>query len=321
MHFKSLRHVRDHVKVQGRPYELLTHIALHTNMHTGEAFELSIERQAHRHQITPEWTRRLLNGLIATGELVVERSRGRHPNRYRFPLERCHACQGDDINPEVPLGDDIIPELNPKLPVQSKYPCDCVVAVLPQFSKPLTTRRLAPHIQIVERIIEWKPRAFETANGLCNLCIRHIAPRIILSVEHKDTSMGASFLLPRLVQPQEIADIGCDHSTLLDRGIAEMGCILGATHGHRPGGHHHVSLLLQEADQHICIQVIIEIESHRRAEESSAKNPCASSHARSASFSAQITSHWSWQYAKASKTANTGRSRFWAICCGVMREI
>jgi hypothetical protein len=94
MHFKSLRHVRDHVKVQGRPYELLTHIALHTHMHTGEAFELSVERQAHRHAITPEWTRRLLNGLIATGELIVERSRGRYPNRYRFPLERCPACQG-----------------------------------------------------------------------------------------------------------------------------------------------------------------------------------------------------------------------------------
>jgi hypothetical protein len=101
MHFKSLRHVRDHVKVQGRPYELLTHIALHTNMHTGEAFELSVERQALRHAITPEWTRRLLNGLIATGELIVERSRGRYPNRYRFPLERCPACQGDDINPEL----------------------------------------------------------------------------------------------------------------------------------------------------------------------------------------------------------------------------
>jgi hypothetical protein len=122
MHFKSLRHVRDHVKVQGRPYELLTHIALHTNMHTGEAFELSVERQAHRHAITPEWTRRLLNGLIATGELIVERRRGRYPNRYRFPLERCPACQdatpqgewGDDINPEVELGDDINPKLQPQ---------------------------------------------------------------------------------------------------------------------------------------------------------------------------------------------------------------
>ena len=95
MHFKSLRHVRDHVKVQGRAYDLLMYIALHTHMHTGEAFELTIERQALRHQLTPEWTRILLNGVIATGELVVERSRGRHPNRYRFPLERCHA------NPKV----------------------------------------------------------------------------------------------------------------------------------------------------------------------------------------------------------------------------
>lgn len=122
MHFKSLRHVRDHVKVQGRPYELLTHIALHTNMHTGEAFELSVERQALRHAITPEWTRRLLNGLIATGELIVERSRGRYPNRYRFPLERCPACQGDDINPEVQLGDDINPELQPQTLPQTLLP-------------------------------------------------------------------------------------------------------------------------------------------------------------------------------------------------------
>jgi hypothetical protein len=111
MHFKSLLHVRDHVKVQGRAYDLLMYIALHTNMHTGEAFELTIARQALRHQLTPEWTRILLNGVIATGELIVERSRGRHPNRYRFPLERCHACQGEDLNPEVELGDAINPKL------------------------------------------------------------------------------------------------------------------------------------------------------------------------------------------------------------------
>ena len=116
MHFKSLRHVRDHVKVQGRAYDLLMYIALHTHMHTGEAFELTIERQALRHQLTPEWTRILLNGVIATGELVVERSRGRHPNRYRFPLERCHACQGDDLNPEVELRDDLNPKLHPPQP-------------------------------------------------------------------------------------------------------------------------------------------------------------------------------------------------------------
>jgi hypothetical protein len=114
MHFKSLLHVRDHVKVQGRPYDLLMYIALHTNRHTGEAFELTIERQAHRHQITPEWTRILLNGVIATGELLVERSRWRHPNRYRFPLERCQACQAS--NPEVELGVDFNPKVTPAEP-------------------------------------------------------------------------------------------------------------------------------------------------------------------------------------------------------------
>jgi hypothetical protein len=122
MHLKSLRHVRDHVKVQGRAYDLLMYIALHTHMHTGEAFELTIERQASRHQITPEWTRKLLNGVIATGELVVERSRGRYPNRYRFPLERCHACQGDDINPEVEFGVEINPELEPPQPQTGTRP-------------------------------------------------------------------------------------------------------------------------------------------------------------------------------------------------------
>jgi hypothetical protein len=106
--------------------------------------------------------------------------------------------------------------------VQSEYPYDCVVAVLPQVSKPFTTRRLAPHIQIVERVIEWKSLLLETADGLRTLCVRHIVPQMILPVEREDTSMGASFLLPRLVQPKEIADIGRDHRTLLDRGIAEM---------------------------------------------------------------------------------------------------
>jgi hypothetical protein len=65
-----------------------------------------------------------------------------------------------------------------------------------------------PYIQIVERVREWKTRAFETADGLRNVCICHIALRMILPVEREDPSMGASFLLPRLVQREEIADGG-----------------------------------------------------------------------------------------------------------------
>jgi len=110
MHFKSLRHVRDHAKVRGTAGHLLEYIALHVNYHTGTAFELTIERLA----VTPQWARRLLNTLIASGEVLVERSRGRHPNRYRIPYERCHACQ--DTNPAVQFRVDINrDDFNPKL--------------------------------------------------------------------------------------------------------------------------------------------------------------------------------------------------------------
>jgi hypothetical protein len=44
----------------------------------------------------------------------------------------------------------------------SKYSCDFVVVVLQWFSKPLAMGGVAPHIQIVERVLERKSRAFET---------------------------------------------------------------------------------------------------------------------------------------------------------------
>jgi hypothetical protein len=115
MHFKSLLHVRDHAKVRGTAHHLLEYIALHVNMHTGEAFELTVERLAHRLEVTPQWVGRLLNRLIASGELSVQRSRGRHPNVYRIPYERCHVCQGD--NPKLEFGVHRDRDhVNPKLP-------------------------------------------------------------------------------------------------------------------------------------------------------------------------------------------------------------
>ena len=96
-----------------------------------------------------------------------------------------------------------------------------------------------------------------------------------------------------LVQYEEIADIGGDHSALMGSSIPEMRFVLSTSHRYPPWGHDLVSFILQNADQHICIHIIIEVESHRGVEKSSAKNPCSSSHARSASFSAQITSQWS----------------------------
>jgi hypothetical protein len=79
-----------------------------------------------------------------------------------------------------------------------------VVVLLPQFSEPLRMGGLTPHIQIVARVLERKCRAFETADCRRNLCVRHIAARVIFPAEREEASMGASFLLPRLVQRQEI---------------------------------------------------------------------------------------------------------------------
>ena len=94
MHVNSLLHVRDHAKVRGTAHHLLAYIALHVNRHTGEAFELSVDRLAHRLDVTPQWVRQLRARLVASGELMVQQSRGRRPNVYRIPYERCPACQG-----------------------------------------------------------------------------------------------------------------------------------------------------------------------------------------------------------------------------------
>jgi hypothetical protein len=110
MHFKSLLHVRDHAKVQGTAGHLLEFIALHVNYHTGEAFELTVDRLAHRLEVTPQWVGQLRRRLVEAGELIVKQSRGRHPNVYIIPYERCPACQG--ANPKLEYGD----ESNPKLP-------------------------------------------------------------------------------------------------------------------------------------------------------------------------------------------------------------
>src|SRR5919198_5193321 len=195
-------------------------------------------------------------------------------------------------------------------PERSKYSCDRGIVVLQQFSGALTAGGLAPHIQIMERVLERKSCACEPANRACDLRIRHITLWIILPVEGQNASVVPSFLLPRLVQREEVADIGGDYSTLVDSSMLEMRFILRTSHCYRPWGHDLVPFLLQEADEHIRIHVIIEVESHREAGESSAKNPCSSSHTCSASLSAQITSQWSWQYANASNTAASGRSRF-----------
>lgn len=114
MHFKSLLHVRDHAKVRGTAHHLLEFIALHTNMHTGEAFALTVDRLAHRLDVTPQWIGQLRARLVQAGELIVKQSRGRHPNVYIIPYERCPACQG--ANPKLEFRDDDLPDAcNPKV--------------------------------------------------------------------------------------------------------------------------------------------------------------------------------------------------------------
>jgi hypothetical protein len=112
MHFKSILHVRDHSKATGTAHHLLSTIANHVNMHTGEAFGPSVDRLASRLDVTPQWVRQLRARLVAEGELMLKPSRGRHPNIYIIPYERCPACQGS--NPKVDLPDDSLPdETNP----------------------------------------------------------------------------------------------------------------------------------------------------------------------------------------------------------------
>jgi hypothetical protein len=116
MHFKSLLHVRDHSKAKGRAHHLLENIAQHVNMHTGEAFDLSVERLADRLDVTPQWVRQLRTRLVETGELIVKQSRGRHCNVYVIPYERCPACQGGNPKLEFPV-DSIPDDSNPQVDI------------------------------------------------------------------------------------------------------------------------------------------------------------------------------------------------------------
>jgi hypothetical protein len=135
MHFKSILHVRDHSKATGTSHHLLSTIANHVNMHTGEAFGPSVDRLASRLDVTPQWVRQLRARLVAEGELILKPSRGRHPNVYMIPYERCPACQG--FNPKVELRDEITPDdANPKVPALQPE-------TLPQTCAP-PTRNVCP---------------------------------------------------------------------------------------------------------------------------------------------------------------------------------
>jgi hypothetical protein len=84
MHFKSLLHIRDHSKAVGTAGHLLEYIALHVNYHTGEAFDLTVARLAHRLAVTPQWVGQLKARLVATGELLVKQ-KTRERNGWTHP--------------------------------------------------------------------------------------------------------------------------------------------------------------------------------------------------------------------------------------------
>jgi hypothetical protein len=139
--------VRDHSKTTGRAHHLLQHIAQHVNMHTGEAFGPSVERLADRLDVTPQWVRQLRAKLVAEGELILKPSRGRHPNVYIIPYERCPACQG--INPKVELPVDRIPdETNPQ--VEDLQPETFTPST--RNSEPLNPKLREPFAAVPQRI-------------------------------------------------------------------------------------------------------------------------------------------------------------------------
>ena len=142
MHVKSLLHVRDHSKATGPAHHMLEYIAQHVNAYTGEAFELTVDRIAHRLQVSSQWVGQLRRQLIETGELIVKQSRGRRPNVYLIPYERCPACrhanpkvagEGDDLNPKLHFGvDDPNPQVTPKQPQSNPKVDD---GASPQFTR------------------------------------------------------------------------------------------------------------------------------------------------------------------------------------------
>src|ERR1051326_6026066 len=94
-----------------------------------------------------------------------------------------------------------------------------------------------------------------------------------------------------------------------------MGRIMHSSGPYDTRRHDFMAGMLQQADEDIPIKIIIEVELHT----GSAKNCRSCNHARSCALAWQITSQCSWQYANASYTASTGRSRSWAMARGCIR--
>ncbi len=159
MHFKSLLHVRDHSKAKGRAHHLLEYIAQHVNMHTGEAFDLSVERLADRLDVTPQWVRQLRTRLVETGELIVRQSRGRHPNVYVIPYERCPACQGGNPKVELPV-DNVPDEINPQVDVPQPETQPETFTPSTRNSEPLNPKLREPFAAVPQRI-EFRKDSFK----------------------------------------------------------------------------------------------------------------------------------------------------------------
>jgi hypothetical protein len=79
MHVKSLLHVRDHSKATGPAGHMLEYIAQFTNQYTGEAFELTVDRIAHRLQVSMQWVGQLRRQLIDAGAAAILHGQSRPP--------------------------------------------------------------------------------------------------------------------------------------------------------------------------------------------------------------------------------------------------
>jgi hypothetical protein len=135
-----------------------------------------------------------------------------------------------------------------------------IIIEIRRFSECLTTRGITPHIEILKGILKGNACAFEMTDSSGNLAIGHVAPGIVLPVDGSNSGMGLSFLLPSLVQHEEITHIGGEQHAQLGSRIAQMRFVLGASHRHAPRRYHFMAFMLQQTDELIGIHIIIEID-------------------------------------------------------------
>jgi hypothetical protein len=179
---------------------MLEYIAQHVNAYTREAFELTVDRIAHRLQVTPQWVGQLRRRLVESGELLVKQSPCRRPNVDIIPYERCPTCQRGNPKLELPveeIPEDRNPKLSPRQP-QSE----------PQSERPPTPNFPQPNPKVGEasrplfaRISPRKENVKDQRENHVNVEINQPNPKrpsaITLSLREEEFGRGDRHALPR----------------------------------------------------------------------------------------------------------------------------